>query len=475
VPLDPLQTIQQFEDSSGNPAQLNYEYGPQHTAAGLYQINTSTWNPIAAQNNLPQVGPGTPYANVGALPASVQTQGATALYNQQGFQPWVCGGCDAPLANYIQQQGGAGAFTLPGSYAPGSAVASSGGTGLATPATGSDYSGVSMSPINPASQQNATSGILGDTPFQTVYAALVTNMQTQVQGGISQVENIAYEPFAAILVLLVMVLGVGAMFGEVSVARLKSFVLRAIFVLAFIAPGSSWYVNYIVNGVTGFQNLVSTTISQDFVGGTPASGQPAAPFDSAWAQVNAYANRLYKETPWYDKPFLAFEATVVEVVALLGLVAIFLVFVGVQFLIGLALIVGPIFIVCLLSRIAEGYFRSWLDLTVGLLVVSMLTTLLVSYMMGEVKQVMGNLPAAGTPDADMGKLFSAVVVIALFGLTASSLPIVGLLMRSAIAPVFAVTQYFTRESFAAIGRTAGGRISTVRARLRPMTDRRSPY
>jgi len=53
-----LATIQHFEDVSGDPAALNYRYDAQHTASGLYQINISTWNPIAAQNELARGGSG---------------------------------------------------------------------------------------------------------------------------------------------------------------------------------------------------------------------------------------------------------------------------------------------------------------------------------------------------------------------------------------------------------------------------------
>lgn len=108
--IDALAAIQQYEDASGDPTALNYAYGPNNTAAGLYQINISTYNPIAQQLGLPQVGPGTSYANVGALSVEQQQEAAAYLYQTQGLQPWLC--CNTALASYVANQGGTSAFGL---------------------------------------------------------------------------------------------------------------------------------------------------------------------------------------------------------------------------------------------------------------------------------------------------------------------------------------------------------------------------
>jgi hypothetical protein len=105
---DPLTEIAQFE--SGGLNIPNYEYSPEHTASGPWQINVSTWNSLVAPNTgLPTVS----YpAGVMSLPISEQAQGAAYLYNTQGFAPWAP--YNPQLAADITS--GAGSFPTPGSY-----------------------------------------------------------------------------------------------------------------------------------------------------------------------------------------------------------------------------------------------------------------------------------------------------------------------------------------------------------------------
>lgn len=110
--LDPLTEISQFE--SGGQNVPNYEYSPEHTASGPWQINISTWNSQVAPNTgLPTVS----YpAGVMSLPTDVQQQGAAYLYNTQGFAPWAP--YNPGLSADIASAGGASAYPQPGTYQP---------------------------------------------------------------------------------------------------------------------------------------------------------------------------------------------------------------------------------------------------------------------------------------------------------------------------------------------------------------------
>lgn len=106
--LNPLSTIAKFE--SGNKNIVNYLYNSnpsKYSASGYFQITNTTWRGIAptAGINLSQ------YPTAMSAPYSVQEKAAGALYAKGGFSDWTCQGCNTPLRNYVNQQGGESAFT----------------------------------------------------------------------------------------------------------------------------------------------------------------------------------------------------------------------------------------------------------------------------------------------------------------------------------------------------------------------------
>lgn len=80
-----LPLINQYE--SGNRNILTQIFAapgqPPNTASGYYQITNSTWQQYAAR-----VPGASQYDTAMSAPESVQTQVATALYNDQGIKPW---------------------------------------------------------------------------------------------------------------------------------------------------------------------------------------------------------------------------------------------------------------------------------------------------------------------------------------------------------------------------------------------------
>lgn len=149
--LDPLPEISRFE--SGNQNIPNYEYSPEHTASGPWQINVSTWNDQVAPNTgLPPVS----YpAGVMSLPVSEQEQGAAYLYNTEGFSPWEP--YNPQLAADIQAQGGESAFTAPGSYTPSDSTGDGGVSLSAQEAPMSDFTG-SSTPTSTTTPATTSSG-----------------------------------------------------------------------------------------------------------------------------------------------------------------------------------------------------------------------------------------------------------------------------------------------------------------------------
>lgn len=111
MPLDPLSTIQQYENAGGDPTlrtSLKNPDGSQSTASGLYQIINGTWQTYAGKLGIDTKQ----YPTASSAPPATQTYVAQQIYNAEGFAPWTVG--NPKLAQAIKDAGGAGAFTSQG-------------------------------------------------------------------------------------------------------------------------------------------------------------------------------------------------------------------------------------------------------------------------------------------------------------------------------------------------------------------------
>lgn len=196
--IDALATISQFESGNRNIQQQVVPTSAS-TASGYYQITNTTWNGTVAPNTgLPTVGPGTSNPNgVVDLSQAQQTQGASYLFQQQGFQPWTCSGCDAPLANYVAQNGGASNFGLLGDPLN---TAGTGGAALAPTSAGGG--GTAMT-VTPGSTQISHPFTSSYTYVQNVLSQL-TQAQNTVLGAVQPTITIVATLAIGIIGILMM-------------------------------------------------------------------------------------------------------------------------------------------------------------------------------------------------------------------------------------------------------------------------------
>jgi type IV secretion system protein VirB6 len=431
-PLDPLATIEQFEDPSGNPSQLNYEYGPGETASGLYQITITTWNSIASQADLPQVGPGTAYANVAALSADVQQQGAAYLYSTQGFGPWTCSGCDAPLANYIQQQGGPSAFALtsdeqalldgvtPGGISPNATVAQTTPTATGT--------------IGQAAAAGGVTAVAGSVfaPFTWLYTQYQTGIAVPLSQAMASVQSIAAGPLISLLVIMLMTWGVMTMYGKMDAPYFAQKVLRMAAVVALVAPNSAYYQNYVVNVFNNIPTWFGSILTSSQL------SSPAQLFDRVLTDFNANAIGVWWNVPWSTSMFVdGFVVAIAIAIVYFVLGLMFAIFLILQALTSIMLVLGPVFILGLLFDYFRGVFDRWVFVMIGLGAATLAVDVLVTLVLGVAYNALSAMPNADTMTAIFNLLSFAEVVVVLGVAIVLLPPLMQLIMSSSGAVSYA--------------------------------------
>ena len=397
--IDPLPIIQQFEDASGDPTALNYQYDATHTAAGLYQITITTWNSIARQADLPQVGPGTPYANVAALSADVQQQGAAYLFDTQGFNPWTCPGCDPALAAYVQQQGGPSAFALTSSEQAllSGAAAATGGT-IASAASGANVSANTGSVFNPFSWLY--------TQYLSAVSQPLSNELAIIQGVIS--------PGLLGLVTISLAVGFYAFAAQLKDApALLVRIIKAGAVVLLVGVGSVLYEQYIA----GLVNAIPMWFSQNILGST--SSNPASGFDVVMHDFNANAANAHWASIWNTAEAFADLGLFIASVFVFygGLIIIIGAWFINQILLQLFLVLGPIFVLCLLFDFSYGWFHRWVGELAHQVAVTLGLDMLASLLLKVIQNAFAALPDAPNAIQAFENLFGVGLIAALLAFT----------------------------------------------------------
>jgi hypothetical protein len=418
--LDPLTAIAGAESSYGTNL-----FNPTSSATGIFQDLSSTW-----QSGLTAIG-GNPsqYPTAASAPASVQFAVNSYLYNTQGFAPWTVG--DPALAAQIAAAGGASAFTAPGTlstnpsaYAAldqpgalaayfasngGTAVTGGGGDGLTVTSTAGTTGAAT------AGTATAGGGVL-TRPFEWAYQQLITGVIGQVNTSINQVETLANGPLSAILVLAVIVMGIGTLMGRMPIGEFKSRILRMVFVIAFVAPGNTFYQNWVENAVLGLPTYFANAVARSGPVSSTTVSAPAQMFDGVYTATWADAEHIWHETPWSTKAVFVGLALVVILCVMIGaLVSMFFVFAAITFLALVMLCVGPIFILGLLFRSLDRFLRGFVDVMVTLLIMLLIIDIVLGFFMTIMQNLMATFAPGLSPNTDLPGFAGMAIVLVVMG------------------------------------------------------------
>jgi hypothetical protein len=420
VAIDALDTIQQFE-SGGKNIQQQLVPTSVSSASGYYQITNSTWNgTIAPATGLPKVGAGTANANgVMDLSYAEQKQGAAYLYSKQGFSPWTCTGCNANLKQYVADQGGASAFSLSGSDQP-----SLTGSKQDTLTSGMDeiaFTATDTSSSTALPAVSSTASVLS-SPFKWAYDQLITSTQQTVKSDITNLQTAVGTYSSLLLTLALVAMGIRLLFGQFIVDRYARFVLKACWVMPFIAVGSSLYQTYVVDPVMGlpswWQGYLTTTSGYQNTGSSPA-----ALFDWVYNTTYAVEGQIWNSTPW---SFGAIEVAIAlfgaQIVIMLSLAALFTAYAMLTLLALVMLIIGPVCIPFVLFEETSPLFRGWVWATVTLVLSMLAIDILLSLYATIMMALMKALAVTGTPQTDLPGFWGCALVMGILGWSARYVP-----------------------------------------------------
>lgn len=433
--LNPLTQIAADESSYGTNLQ-----NPSTTASGVWQDVNGTWTQaITAIGYSPQQ-----YPTALSAPASVQAAANAWLYNQQGFAPWTIG--NQTLAADIAANGGPAAYAVPGTlstnpadYAslnqPGGLTqyfASTGAPGLTvsqmTPAQaaatfGPGGTGTLLPGVN-GTNQTAVSSQSGplDHPFEWAYQQLITSTQQTFNTEITQMQTMVSSYLGPLLALALIATGMRVMLGRYLVDRFAAFVLKVCIVMPFVAIGSYWYQEFVVDPVmywpTWWQQYIINSTGYQL-----NTVSPAAMFDHVYLATYATEMKIWAATPWSLHAFWVVLALfTARVIIDLSLAALFLAFAILTFLSLVTLVLGPVCVPFLLFERTAPFFRAWVDVVATLLLAMLAIDIVLVFFMAIMNNLMQALQVTGTPQTDVPGFWGCAIVMAMMGWSVRYVP-----------------------------------------------------
>lgn len=391
--------VQMFLDQIQAESSFNPNVGTSSTGAvGIAQFEPAT----AAGLGIDPTNP------VQALQGAAEYD--AQLYQQQGswtgaLTKYTGGLTPANPADYGQVFADAANATATATNGNGLSVSTADGstTGTVTPAAGA------------ATTASGAAGSLSLHPFTWAYNALIANVINQVNTSINQVETLASTPLTGVLVLMVIITGVHTMTGRISFAEYKSRILRTAFVVALVAPGSTFFTNWVeapVLGLPAYFAMQFTDAPMTTNGTTPSA---ATVLDAVFDATAANATRIWSATPWVRMPYIALVLAVVLIISAVSLTVVFLVFGVLTLLTLIMLCMAPIFILALLFRELDRFFRGFVDVMVTLLVSLLAVDIILGFFETVMLQLENSVYPGGQNYTDAMGMVGQTIVLGIMG------------------------------------------------------------
>ncbi len=404
--LNPATAVAGPESSFGQNTQ-----NPTSSASGDYGFLTSTW-----QQDLAAIGGNTTqYPTAVSAPNSVQTAVFAYEYNTRGFSAWTCPNCDPVFTQELANNGGPSAYAAPGSlstnptdYAsldtPGGLQAyfasNSGGSFVGAVAVG----GGAQDGANAAPNASPTA-----KPYSYAYTMLITGSAQGISNNIQNVQQFINPWLFPALALSIMVVAIATMFGRASINSLFSHMIRVSLVVAFVAPGSAFYTNYVINPVAGLPAAMATAFGVRNAG-------PAAVFDDANITLWAITETILGLTHISWQGDGLGTVLVVGFLYVVGAIAIFLLFLpylAVNYLLLLMLALGPIAIVTALFRVLDKWLMGFVDVVATLAVSMLAIDIVISLFEADIVQLFQGFVPSAVADSNVPAFLGLVGILGL--------------------------------------------------------------
>jgi hypothetical protein len=405
MPLNPLTLIAGAESNYGTKT-----INPESSARGVWQDLTRTWQEYSCA-----VGYCGTYATANDAPYSVQAAANAYGFNKYGFQPWSS---NQVLMSEVANAGGASAFSAPGTLSTSVSDYSSldsagglqayfnnnsGGSFIGSVSIASQASGGDASPnASPTSK-----------PFSNSYALLIDGSAQGINTNIQAVQNLVNPWLTPALAISIIVVAIATMFGRVSINSLFSHFIRASIVVAFVAPGGSFYTTYVVNPIVGMPTYIASAF------GVPNAG-PAAVFDDAYITLWTLTETILNNT--HVSVFGDGLGTVIVAIILYGIGAICLAilfgpYLAVNYLLLLTTVFGRLVIVAALFRVLDKWLMGWVDVVATLVVLMLAIDVVISLYQGIIVQMFNGFIPSAVGDKDIPAFGGLVGILGLMAFT----------------------------------------------------------
>lgn len=251
-------------------------------------------------------------------------------------------------------------------------------------------------------------------PYQWIYGQLIDGMIGGLQQNITASQNMIRGLYLFLVTMLCIAYAYNAMKGALPSALFWTFILRTVFVWAFIQPNSIFYQNWVVNLVTSLPGF----FAQYFNPSSASGAGPAQIFDGSMNAVWAYCLAV-----WHTTPFDSGKILVALVIAsamgatLYTLSVLFVVYLGATFLALLVTSIGPVIITAALFPKLDKWLSGYIDVLATLALLMLLIDALISIFDNAIIRWISQWVPTGSPDTDSGGLFGIAVVLGIMGYT----------------------------------------------------------
>ena len=342
------------------------------------------------------------------------------LYQQQGswtaaLTKYTGGLSPANPADYGQVFADAAAANNGTATATNGTATATNGNGLSVSTANGSTTGTATPAAGTATTASGAAGALSLHPFTWAYNALIANVINQVNTSINQVETLASTPLTGVLVLMVIITGVHTMMGRISFAEYKSRILRTAFVVALVAPGSTYFTNWVEAPVLGLPAYFATQFTNAPMTTNGTAPSAATVLDAVFDATATNATRIWSATPWVRMPYVALVLAVVLVISAVSLTVVFLVFGVLTLLTLIMLCMAPVFIVALLFRELDRFFRGFVDVMVTLLISLLAVDIVLGFFETVMLQLENSVYPGGQNYTDAMSMVGQAIVLGIMG------------------------------------------------------------
>ena len=275
----------------------------------------------------------------------------------------------------------------------------------------------------PVSVAVSSQGGVLDRPFSWAYAQLITSMRGHVEAQIGRTRDMVQTYLSPLLVLAAIALAIRAFFANAEASALLRFILHLCVVVPLLAVGSVWYHDYVFAPVMDFPSWWQTYIINSIGYTIVDPGNPGSLLDRVYLDTGVVGERIWQATPWgIHSIYIALQLVGARFVCIASLCGLFLPQAILSLLSMIALMIGMLFLPCLMFHASAAIFWAWVWTVVSLLVSKLAIDIVIGMFSAAMVNLLAAITVTGTPNTDIPGFWGAAIVMVLMGFSVRYVP-----------------------------------------------------